>query len=208
MVSLTIALILGVAAFAATNIDDIFVLLGFFADPRFRARQIIVGQYVGIGALVLVSIVAALIALVIPPAYVGLLGLAPIAIGSKKLVDLWRGQEQGEEELERHPAGGEHGQVFTVAAVTIANGSDNIGIYTPLFAVRSSIETAVIVAVFAVMTALWCAIAHWMVHHRTIGAPIRRYGHRVLPLVLIGLGVLILHEAGTFELLHSVRKNF
>jgi hypothetical protein len=35
MASLGTALILGVTLFAATNIDDLFVLLGFFADPEF-----------------------------------------------------------------------------------------------------------------------------------------------------------------------------
>jgi cadmium resistance protein CadD (predicted permease) len=195
------ALILGITLFAATNVDDTFVLLGFFADPKFRAHQVVIGQYLGIATLVALSLLAALIALVIPPAYVGLLGLVPIAIGSRKLVDLWGGRDKGEEELERHPASGARGQVFAVAAVTIANGGDNIGVYTPVFAVRSGIETVVIIAVFALMTAVWCAIAHWLVHHRTIGAPIRKFGHLILPPLLIGLGLSVLLEAGSFGLL-------
>src|SRR5215469_6121723 len=170
------ALILGITLFAATNIDDTFVLLGFFADPKFRAHRVVMGQYLGITTLVAISLAAALIALVIPPAYVGLLGLAPIAIGAKKLIDLWGGRDPGEEELEHHPAGAARGQVLAVVAVTIANGGDNIGVYTPVFAVRSGAETAVIIAVFVLMTAMWCAIAYWLVHHRTIGAPLRKFG--------------------------------
>jgi len=195
------ALILGITLFAATNIDDTFLLLGFFADPKYRAHRVVIGQYLGIATLVAISLLAALIALVIPPAYVGLLGLLPIAIGSRKLVDLSGGRDKGEEELERHPASAARGQVLAVAAVTIANGGDNIGVYTPVFAVRSGIETAVIIAVFVLMTAMWCAIAHWLVHHRTIGAPIRKYGHLILPPLLIGLGLSVLLEAGSFALL-------
>ena len=60
-------------AFVSTNVDDIFVLLGFFADPAFRARHVVLGQYLGIGALVAVSLVCSLVALVIPPAYIGFL---------------------------------------------------------------------------------------------------------------------------------------
>jgi cadmium resistance protein CadD (predicted permease) len=195
------ALILGITLFAATNVDDTFVLLGFFADPKFRADQVVIGQYLGIATLVAWSLLAALIALVIPPAYVGLLGLVPIAIGSRKLIDLWGGRDKEEEELERHPASGAHGQVFAVAAVTIANRGDSIGVYTPVFAVRTGIETAVIIAVFALMTAVWCAIAHWLVHHRTIGAPLRKFGHLILPPLLIGLGLSVLLEAGSFALL-------
>jgi cadmium resistance protein CadD (predicted permease) len=40
-----------------------------------------------------------------------------------------------------------------------------------------------------------------MVNHPLIGAPIRRYGHRAVSFVLIGLGTMILYEAGTFKLL-------
>ena len=195
------ALILGITLFAATNVDDTFVLLGFFADPKYRAHRVVIGQYLGIATLVAISLLAALIALVIPPAYVGLLGLAPIAIGAKKLIDLWGGRDESEEELERHPASAARGQVLAVAAVTIANGGDNIGVYTPVFAVRSGIETAVIIGVFVLMTGVWCAIAHWLVHHRTIGAPIRKYGHLILPPLLIGLGLSVLLESRSFALL-------
>jgi cadmium resistance protein CadD (predicted permease) len=79
---------LAVALFVSTNIDDVFVLLGFFVDPKFKMRQIVVGQYLGIIGLYGASVVASLISLVIAPAFIGLLGLAPIAIGLKKSVGL------------------------------------------------------------------------------------------------------------------------
>jgi cadmium resistance protein CadD (predicted permease) len=36
---------LGIVLFASTNFDDIFLLIGFFAYPRFRARNVAIGQY-------------------------------------------------------------------------------------------------------------------------------------------------------------------
>jgi cadmium resistance protein CadD (predicted permease) len=193
---------LGAAAFAATDIDDIFVLVGFFADPEFRTRHVVIGQYLGIGVLVAVSVAASLISLVIPPVYVGLLGLVPIAIGARGLWNQSLGQEISEEDLEAHATPRGH-KILTVSAVSIANGGDNIATYTPLFAAHRSYELAILVCVFAAMTAVWCLAACWLVRHRTLGAPIRRHGHRVLPFVLLGLGVLILYEAGTFTLLQS-----
>jgi cadmium resistance protein CadD (predicted permease) len=187
------AIALGVALFVATNLDDIFILLVFYADPRFRARNIVAGTYLGMTALVLISVVAALVALVIPPAYVKLLGLIPIALGIKSLIDLWRGQDDDdEEERARSAQASAPSQALVIAAVTLANGGDNIGVYTPVFAIQSGYETIVVVAVFAVMTALWCGLAYWLVNHPTMGAPIRRYGHRILPFVLIGVGVMVM----------------
>ncbi|MCL4774040.1 MAG: cadmium resistance transporter [Burkholderiaceae bacterium] len=191
--------ILAVGLFATTNIDDVFVLLGFYADRRFNVRQVVLGQYIGIAALYSASVVASLIALVISPAYVGLLGFVPIVLGLTKVWQLSRRPEGDEEDGLRTTIG--HGNVLAVAAVTIANGADNMSIYTPLFATRSAFDVACIGAVFAVMTAVWLVAAHWLINHETIGAPIRRYGHRVVPFVLIALGFLILHEAGTLNLL-------
>jgi len=103
------------------------------------------------------------------------------------------------EDQKRDP--GRHGNAVAVAAVTVANGGDNIGVYTPLFATRSAMDIAVIGVLFAVMTLAWLGAAYWLTHHRLIGAPIRRYAYRLVPFVLIALGVLILHEAGTLGLL-------
>jgi cadmium resistance protein CadD (predicted permease) len=87
--------------------------------------------------------------------------------------------------------------------VTIANGGDNIGVYAPLFATRPASSTMVIVLTFLLMTVVWCWFSHWLVSHRTMGIPIRRYGRLVLPFVLMGLGCLILYDAGTFALVMS-----
>ena len=46
---------IGVATFAATNIDDIFVLLIFFSSLSFPVRHTILGQYRGIGLLIAIS---------------------------------------------------------------------------------------------------------------------------------------------------------
>jgi cadmium resistance protein CadD (predicted permease) len=192
---------LAIVVFASTNIDDAFVLVGFLADPNFRLRDVVIGQYAGVGALYAVSAIAALISLVIPPAYIGLLGLAPIAIGVKKLSNRWSGKEKKEQDLQRVSSTGARGRTLAVAAVTMANGGDNIAVYTALFATRSGYEVPVIGVVFAVMTGLWCLAAHWLVNHRALGAPIRHHAHRVVPFILIGLGVLILVKTSTFRFL-------
>jgi hypothetical protein len=85
--------------------------VGFFADKEYRARDVVIGQYAGISALYIISVVAALISLVIPPAYIGLLGLAPVAIGIKKLYCLTRNQR-----MEEPVAGPGHRQ--TVHSIT------------------------------------------------------------------------------------------
>ncbi len=43
---------IGVIAFVATNIDDIFILMIFFSTHRFHVYDIVVGQFLGIGSLI------------------------------------------------------------------------------------------------------------------------------------------------------------
>jgi cadmium resistance protein CadD (predicted permease) len=188
-------LALAITLFASTNIDDLVVLIGFFADRRFRARDIVAGQYAGLTVLFLVSAAGSLLSLVIPKAYLGLLGIFPILIGIRKLIELRHDRTDHSTPLD--PTTSSHGNIASVALVTMANGGDNIGIYMPSFAVHSGAQIGVIAAVFVAMTALWCMLARWMVMHHSLGAPLRRYGHILAPVVLIGLGILILHNAGT-----------
>ncbi len=191
---------LAIALFASTNVDDMFVLVGFFADPRFRPRDIVTGQYAGIAALFALALLGSLLSLVISRAYIGLFGVVAIGLGAKRLFDLYRNRELTESSLE-HPGTARHTRVATVALLTLASGADNLGIYMPAFAIRSRIEIGMIAVIFAVMTGLWCFFAHWLVHHPAFGKPIRRYGQRVAPLVLIAIGVSIMYDAGSFGLL-------
>ena len=161
-------------------------------------RDVVIGQYIGVGTLYTVSAMAALISLIIPPAAVGLLGLAPIAIGTRKLVSLMRGQKK--EESRNVSTGGTRIRCLAVAAVTTANGGDNIAVYTALFASRGGSALPIIGIVFAIMTGLWCFAAHWLINHSALGSPIRRQSHRVVPFLLIGLGVLIIVRTGALQL--------
>ena len=78
--------LVAIGAFAATDIDDLFLLMMFFSSRFFPPRQVVLGQFIGIGVLVAIGVLGSLIALVIPIYVIGLLGLVPIAIGIKNLI--------------------------------------------------------------------------------------------------------------------------
>lgn len=78
----------GVVVFASTNVDDIFLLSAFFADPHFRPRAIVLGQLLGIGTMVGISGLAALAAIAVPDGYTALLGAVPLLLGARGLLRL------------------------------------------------------------------------------------------------------------------------
>jgi cadmium resistance protein CadD (predicted permease) len=197
MKSLVALLGLAIVLFLSTNVDDLVVLIAFFANSRFRARDIVAGQYAGTAVLFIVSAAGALLSLVIPEAYLGLLGIFPILVGIGKLLELRHDRAEATPAKDLAATTGSYGNIASVALVTVANGGDNIGVYIPSFAVHSGTQVAIIAVVFVALTALLCMLAHWMVSHPRLGAPLRRYGHIFAPLVLIALGILIIYNAGS-----------
>ncbi len=190
---------IGIAGFADTNIDDIFVLLMFFSysSMTFPPKQIVLGQYIGIGLLVAISALGVFFSLAVPSYIIGLLGIVPIAIGIRKIVALRKKSEshsnQASQDKNKNLA------FAAVASVTFSNGGDNIGVYTPLFAKYNSPgEITVLVAIFMSMTALWCIAAYCLVNHPLVALKIRHTGHMILPFILIGLGAYILAESFAF----------
>jgi cadmium resistance protein CadD (predicted permease) len=178
--------LVAIALFAVTNIDDLLVLVGLFSSGRLRAAQIAIGQFLGIALLVAASVAAARLAVAIEARYVALIGVVPIALGIRHLFGARRDVEAQTESKARSIAG-----VLGVAATTIANGGDNLGVYTPVFATMATRGLALTCAVFAAMVALWLLAARWLVAHPLTGAWLRRASPIGTPLVLIVLGAWI-----------------
>lgn len=187
----------GVAAFVSTNIDDLFILLVFFATPRFPFYQIVLGQYIGMGSLIGVSLAGSLITLVLPRNIIGLIGLFPIIIGIKELLELRKKSDDEYEKLTKKLRSRKkiHMSFLTVAAVTFSGGEE-IGIYTTLFVINNEVGAIItLISVVMVLTAFWCFLANYLVRHSFLADIFRSIGSRVLPYVLIGLGIYILAEA-------------
>jgi len=190
---------IGVAAFAATNIDDIFVLMIFFSSSMtFPVKQVVLGQYIGIGLLVAISALGSFISLAVPPYIIALLGIVPIVIGVKKLIAFRKKKESNSKQAVQDKKKNNL-NFAAVAAVTFSNGGDNIGIYTPLFAKYNSVsQITALATIFMAMTAVWCIAAYYLVNHPLVASKISRIGHIILPFVLIGLGIYILTDSFVF----------
>ena len=215
----------GIAIFVATDIDDLFILVAFFADKTFKTKNIITGQFLGIIFMLLASSLSYFFKLFIPVQWIGLMGLLPVALGVKEAFeakDDWEEAGKAEERYKSIVAGNDDddgdneeidiekvkrgklfkvSQVLSVAAVTIANGGDNIGVYIPLFATSSAFQTIIYMAVFLVMTGVWLAMAYYIVNNKLVGHHVKKYGGFVLPFVLIILGIYIMIRCETFSLI-------
>jgi cadmium resistance transport/sequestration family protein len=195
MTDLTL-LFIAIISFVATNLDDLFVLMLFFAHPDYKNTQIIIGQYIGISSLILISTLGYFFKFVIPSAWIGLLGIFPIIIGLKNLINLRKNDKNDNSSDESKNKGNfsrfMNSSLISVAVVSFTNGGDNIGVYAPLFATLSIYQLYFVILIFLIMIGIWCFISYRLVNNRRLGGRIREYGHLILPFVLIIMGISIL----------------
>lgn len=215
-------------SFISTNIDDLFVLMLFFTQINnvIKRRHIVIGQYLGIGALTTISIIGALGVSVIPHEYVGLLGVVPIYLGIKEYVDHKKECKSNENTDHQEHQNLENSKleettdtqenriltftkrfinpsVVKVFSVTVANGGDNIGIYIPLFTGINLVGIFITVIIFILLTALWCFIGLKLAEHPFVQRNIEKYRHIFVPIIFIVLGIFILIENETISFIYN-----
>lgn len=199
----------GAAAFSATNIDDLIILTLFFSqvNVKFRRWHIIIGQYLGFSALVLASLPGFFGGLIISRQWIGLFGLVPIIIGIKNLCN---SEVEEPEHLNTHTEIAHQSllakffnlQSYTVAAITFANGTDNISIYVPIFANSNWQNLLVILSVFFMLVGVLCYMAYILTRNQAIAQIFAQYANRFMPYVLIGLGAFIFLDSHSLNLIN------
>jgi cadmium resistance protein CadD (predicted permease) len=188
-----------VVAFAGTTIDDLVILAALFMARRTtgtpRMAAIIGGQYIGFVAILGVALLAAAGLQIVPDRWVGLLGLVPIGFG---VWGLWR--IRGSDENSRPPLAS---TLPRVAAITFANGADNISVFTPVFRSLHPAGSLLTTALFLALVAVWCATGAWLGSHNAVVTTLGRISHWLIPTVFIAVGVLILVTSGTLTAIHD-----
>ena len=175
--------------FVITNVDAFVVLTLLFAASRStgvpRPAQIIAGQYLGFLAWVVVSVVAAAGLRLVPDAWVGLLGVVPLALGLHGLL-----------RAHHDPTSVLATGTWSVAVLTIANGIDNVTVYVLHFINLSPGAEALTIAIFCVLLALWCVAAALIGNRKTVSTLVGSAGRWLIPTVFIAIGAWVLIESG------------
>lgn len=191
-----------IGLFVATNIDDIIVLSLFYArgaGQRGTTRKILLGQYLGFGGILLAAVVISLGARsFLPEDALPYFGLIPLALGLYAAWRAWR--NRGDDDDDEAKVADKQVGVLTVAAVTFANGGDNIGVYVPVFLAVGTGALVAYCVVFLALVIVLVAVAKFVATRKPIAEVLERWEHILFPLVLIGLGIVILIEGGAFGL--------
>jgi cadmium resistance protein CadD (predicted permease) len=190
---LVVTLLTAVAAFASTNIDDLVLVSMLFLAARtgtIHARDIVVGQYLGFVTLLVISILAAAGLAVVSSRLLGVLGLLPLSLG---LRGLWKAVRSHDKDS--------HAELFVsgplqVAAMTVANGGDNISVYSLLLRGLHLGDLLITVAVFLALLGLWCVAGVLLGSDKRVSAAVRGVSHWFVPAVFLVIGTVVLVRFG------------
>lgn len=189
---LTLVLI-AVVAFVVTNLDDLVVLSAFCGHERYRLREILLGQYLGFGTLVGVSVVGGVGAATLLTDHVRWLGLLPLVVGVYWYANARRSDgDAPSRRIETQSSA--RTRAGLVAGIGITDGADNVGVYVPLFAAIEPTESTVVIVVFSVAAGVWVLFAHWLASRPPLADRLDEHSDTVVPVVLVSLGVVILAD--------------
>jgi cadmium resistance protein CadD (predicted permease) len=211
---------LALAAGLATTFDDNIYLTGFFAEVNrsFRPQHVVLGELLGFSLLVGLSLLGLLLGRLLPSQWLGFMGVLPILIGLRNLLQHLRDGYGDEEDRQasRRRFGDLPGfqprrlslldllrdrRTYSVSLVTIANGSNNLSIYIPLFASLRPLQVPQVLAVLYGFVGLWLWLSFHLTRTPGLALLLNRYAPIFFPFVLIWLSVRILSDSGSLRLL-------
>ena len=191
--------------YSGTAVDLLIILMLFFAKRKSRKDiiNIYLGQFLGSVSLILLSLLFAFVLYYIPSKEIlGLLGLIPIFLGLKVLL---LGDSDGEAIAKEGLRKDNKNLIFLVAMITFAScGADNIGIFVPYFTTLNLADLIVALLTFLVMIYLLVFSAQKLAQLPSVGETLEKYSRWFVAVVYLGLGIYILVENNSFDMLWAV----
>lgn len=191
--------------YSGTAVDLLIILMLFFAKRKSRKDiiNIYLGQFLGSVSLIFLSLLFAFVLNYIPSKEIlGLLGLIPIFLGLKVLL---LGDSDGEAIAKDGLRKDNKNLVFLVAMITFAScGADNIGVFVPYFITLNLANLIVTLLTFLVMIYLLVFSAQKLAQVPSVGETLEKYSRWFIAVVYLGLGMYILIENNSFDMLRTV----
>lgn len=191
--------------YSGTAVDLLIILMLFFAKRKSRKDiiNIYLGQFLGSVSLILLSLLFAFVLDYIPSKEIlGLLGLIPILLGLKVLL---LGDSDGEAIAKEGLRKDNKNLIFLVAMITFAScGADNIGVFVPYFTTLNLANLIVALLTFLVMIYLLVFSAQKLAQVPSVGETLEKYSRWFIAVVYLGLGMYILIENNSFDMLWAV----
>ena len=180
------ALVIGPVGFFATSLDNLLILGGLLA-AGWKRSAVSYGFMLGNVWVMLAALSTMVFGLFIPAAYLGYLGVVPVLLGIRMLI-------QTHDDNPETPA---PGGLMAVALITFTNSPDSLIVFGPLFIESEWLAVVGLVIGYMGCVLIGLALVRFGMAQGAIAERAQHFAPRLIPWLMILVGGYILWNSTT-----------
>jgi cadmium resistance protein CadD (predicted permease) len=196
MDDILLAVTVSFIAFASTSMDNLFLLVTLSLHPKYGAAKVRQGYLLAIVAMIVICLLFAQGIQQLPAEIIPYIGVVPLTIGLFELRQLFRrttSKELANPDIKLK----EGGSFLTISLIMMTHSWDSIAVLAPLLSDTRPGLIGWMIASILTAAAILTFGAQKAVGHPKMRTLLERYSPRILPFLLIGVGLYILTNTPT-----------
>ncbi len=196
MEDIILAISVSFVAFLSTSIDNLFLLVTLSLHSKYGTNKVRAGYLLAIVLMLIICLVLAQSAQLMPEKLIPYIGLVPLGIGLYELYQLIINKEDSSSFAHEGLEAGK-GTVWAIAIIMLTHSWDSIGVLAPLFADTKTTLLPWMAASVVTTGILLILTGQWAVSHPRVRQILAKIAPKILPFLLIGVGLYILTNTPT-----------
>jgi len=202
LTDLSTLLIIVTGSFVATNLDNLLLLVFLLSSAARRRSAVLLGFLTAVILVVTIAALGVAAGALLDPGLIGYLGIAPISMGCYLLYQQRRSTDTATTVDSSIPSlDGEGGIWLASTVLMFSNSGDSVAVLLPLVAESNRSALLLVFSVYLLSSLLWCAVALVIATRPGLAHRIQQRGVKVVPWIMIGVGIYVLLDTGTDTLL-------
>lgn len=196
MDDILLAVAVSFMAFLSTSFDNLFLLVTLSLHPKYGVAKVRQGYLLAVLLMIGICLIFAHGIQKLPADYIPYIGFVPLGVGLYELWHLVRPHKStARAPSDVIPKAG--GSFLTITLIMIAHSWDSIAVLAPLLSdTRPGLIGWMVASVLLAATAFTFG-AQKAIGHRRARSLLERYAPKILPFLLIGVGLYILTNTPT-----------
>ncbi len=191
-------------SFVATNLDNLLLLVMMLGANSQRRLPVLIGFVASCIAVLVACALGLALSSFFDPAVLGYLGLAPLLLGCHMLYQLHRGRHMDDDLPDVSTSAPVQYTWFAAFVMLFSNSGDSVAVFIPLFAESARTPIVVLAVTYLLIAAAWGALAYAIAGREMLARKIERRAERLVPWVMIGVGLYILSDTATDTLVRGL----
>jgi len=188
-------------SFVATNLDNLLLLVVLLGANAKRRSAVLLGYICSAIAVIFASALGVAVGSMVGAGLIGYLGIVPLLLGCHMLYKSWTGGHAEHEEIELLSNGTEPRIWLSTFILLFSNSGDSVAVFLPLLAESGRSAILIIVCSYLTMALLWAGLSYTISGQRSLALRIEQRSEKIVPWIMIAVGIYILTDTATDTLL-------